>query len=173
MRSEINKSSRCGWFNKPIKCKGNKLSQNLGKILHKAGIQTVYKMNNKLNSRIIKRGKDILPKENIKGVVYQPDCNDCDAVYVGETKRRINTRIKVHENNIRLVSATNSVVTDHRINSGHDFGWKDYRILNKESNYFKRNIAEMLYIKYNKNYINKQNDTIRLNSIYDKILKYI
>ena len=45
----------------------DKLSQNLGKILHKAGIQTVYKMNNKLNSRIIKRSKDILPKENIRG----------------------------------------------------------------------------------------------------------
>ena len=151
----------------------DKLSQNLGKILHKAGIKTVYKMNNKLNSRIIKRGKDILPKENIKGVVYQLNCGGCDAVYVGETKRRINTRIKEHENNIRLVSATNSVITDHRINSGHDFGWKDFKILNKESNYFKRNIAEMLHIKSNKNCINKQNDTIRLNSIYDKILKYI
>ena len=63
-------------------------------VRHKAGIQTVYKMNNKLNSRIIKRGKDILPKENIKGVVYQLNCNDYDAVYVGETKRRINTRSK-------------------------------------------------------------------------------
>ena len=92
---------------------------------------------------------------------------------MGETKRRINTRIKEHENNIRLVSATNSVITDHRIDTGPDFGWKDYRILNKESNYFKRNIAEMLHIKSNKNCINKQNDTIRLNSIYDKILKYI
>ena len=85
----------------------DKLSQNLGKILHKAGMQTVYKMNNKLNSQIIKRGKDILPKENIKGVFYQLNCNDCDAVDVGETKRQINTRIKEHENNIRLDSAIN------------------------------------------------------------------
>ena len=48
---------------------------------------------------------------------------------------------------IRLVSATNSVITDHKIDSGHDFGWKDYKILSKESNYFTRNIAEMLHIK--------------------------
>ena len=150
----------------------DKLSQNLGEILHKSGIQTVYKMN-KLNSQIIKRGKDIIPKENTRGVVYQLNCNDCDAVYVGETKKRINKRIKGHENNTRLVSASNSVITDHRIDSGHDFGWKDYKISNRESHYFKKYIAEMIHIKSNNNCINKQNDTSRLNSINDKILKYI
>ena len=31
----------------------------------------------------------------------------------------------------------------------------------------------MLHIKSNNNCIDKQNDTSRLNSIYDKILKYI
>ena len=65
----------------------DKLSHNLGKILHKAGIQTGYKINNKLNSQIIKRDKNILPKENTKGVVYQLNCKDCDVVYVDETKR--------------------------------------------------------------------------------------
>ena len=33
-------------------------------------------------------------------------------------------------------------------------------------------MTEMLYIKSNKNCINKQSDTDNLNSIHDKILKY-
>ena len=102
----------------------DKLSQNLGKMFHKAGIQTVYEMNNELNSQIIKRGKDIFPKENTKGVAYELNCYDYDAVYV---------------------------ITDNRIDSGHAFGWKDNQILNRESNYFKSDIAEMLHIKSNNN----------------------
>ena len=31
----------------------------------------------------------------------------------------------------------------------------------------------MLYIESNKNYVNEKSDTDNLNSIYDKILKYI
>ena len=63
---------------------------------------------------VIYEGNKWSLKRDTKGVVYQHNCNDCDAIYVGETKRGINTRIEEYENNIQLVSATNSVITDHR-----------------------------------------------------------
>jgi len=38
--------------------------------------------------RIIKPQKDRLPDYSKKNVVYKISCNDCDATYVGQTKRK-------------------------------------------------------------------------------------
>jgi len=33
-------------------------------------------------------------------VVYKIECKDCETSYVGQTKRRLTTRIREHRNNI-------------------------------------------------------------------------
>ena len=48
--------------------------------------------------------------------------------------------------------------------------WDNVEILDKESNYKKRLISEMVYIKKQKKPLNEQRDTDNLNRIYDKIL---
>jgi len=48
------------------------------------------------------------------GVVYRLDCENCEQVYIGQTKRNIETRIKEHKNNIKNASRNYSVVTNHR-----------------------------------------------------------
>ena len=69
------------------------------------------------------------------------------------------------------------MVTKHRINnksdlgSQHDFDWDNIKILHKESNYFKRIIAEMFFIKKEgKNSINVVSDLKDYNPSYDIIL---
>jgi len=39
---------------------------------------------------------------------------DCDASYVGQTKRTLNTRVSEHRNDARRNTTQNSVITDHR-----------------------------------------------------------
>ena len=54
---------------------------------------------------------------------------------------------------INLNEKYHNVVTKHRINNKNDtgsqnnFDWDNIKILHKETNYFKRIIAEMFYIK--------------------------
>jgi len=103
-------------------------------------------------------------------VVYKIDCNDCDKVYIGQTKRHLLTRIKEHRNNIKNQSGNFSVVTDHRLSFNHNFDWDNPNILHKEKNRKKREIAEMFFIKKYNNTINLQKDTENLNPIYDKII---
>jgi len=105
----------------------------------------------KLDS-IIKRGKDKLePKQNT-GVVYRLDCKDCERVYIGQTKQHLETRVREHRNNIKNASGNNSVVTNHRLSTNHEFKWDNVSILHKEKNRRKSEIAEMFYIKkYKKN----------------------
>lgn len=52
-----------------------------------------YVIKNKLN-KFIKNHKDPLPNYNCSNVVYKINCDDCDASYVGQTKRQRNKRIK-------------------------------------------------------------------------------
>ncbi|XP_071575678.1 uncharacterized protein [Temnothorax nylanderi] len=79
---------------------------------------------------------------------------DCDASYVGQTKRQLRTRIKEHKANIKLDASKHSVVSEHIIRSDHSFDWDNVRILEVEHNYKKRLTAEMIHIKEQPNGIN-------------------
>jgi len=131
-----------------------------------------YTIPKKLNN-IIKKGKDKLDNKMNTGVVYKLECNDCEKVYIGQTKRHLETRIKEHKNNIRNSSGIQSVVTNHRVSENHEFKWDEPIILHKEKNRRKREIAEMFFIKKFKKKevsLNLQKDTDNLNPIYDKVI---
>jgi len=119
---------------------------------------------------IIKRGKDRLDNQQVTEVVYKINCNKCDKVYIGQTKRHLGTRIKEHRNNIKNKSGNFSVVTDHRLSLSHNFDWDNPNILHKEKNRKKREIAEMFLIKKFDYTINLQKDTENLSPIYDKTI---
>ncbi|KYN16344.1 hypothetical protein ALC57_11400, partial [Trachymyrmex cornetzi] len=119
---------------------------------------------------LIRRGKDKLDIFSNNNVVYKIDCENCDACYVGQTKRRLGTRIKEHRSDIRKNTGSPSVITDHRIEFDHNFKWNDVRILDSESSY-KRLLSEMIYIKRQKHGINKMKDTESLPELYSDIIQ--
>lgn len=51
--------------------------------------------------KIIKKGKDQLDFLSYQDVVYKISCDDCEASYVGQTKRRLKTRLQEHMSDIR------------------------------------------------------------------------
>ena len=85
-------------------------------------ISIVSSYNNTLHN-IIKLGKDKCNKWDIMGVIYKIDCLDCDASYVGQTKRSLKDRVKEHEINKNL----DSVITLHLFENNHNFNWKVLR----------------------------------------------
>jgi hypothetical protein len=89
-------------------------------------------------------------------------------VYVGQTKRQLNTRIK--EQNINKNSESLNVISNHRLETGHNFDWDNTKILHTEINYNKRIISKSLHIKKQKNGINKKIDTELFPEIYLPIL---
>jgi len=123
----------------------------------------------KLN-KFIKVHKDILSTLSRPNVVYKINCSNCDASYVGQTKRILNARISEHRNYIRRKSTQSSVITDHRLQSNHEFDWDDVEVLDEKKNYKKRLISEMIHIKKQPNGLNFQNDTDLLDSIYNNLI---
>jgi len=124
---------------------------------------------NRLN-RFIKVHKDRVDREQCSGVVYKLQCNDCDASYVGQTKRQLLTRTEKHMSNIKLDPTKHSVVSNHIKLSNHSFDWSNVQILDSEPNYYKRITSEMIHIKEQRNGINSHTDTELLNSAYFNIL---
>jgi len=94
------------------------------------------------------------------------NANDCDASYVGQTKRQLSTKIKEHRNNYKSTTAKSSVLTQHSLQFSHSFDWNNIQILDTEPNFFKRSISEMLYIKEQLNGINAQTDTELLDEYF-------
>lgn len=91
----------------------------------------------------IKVHKDKIETGSRNNVVYKISCKDCNATYVGQTKRLLKNRIKEHYRHITRNTDQNSVITDHRL-SGHEFDWDNIDILDEETNLHERLISEMI-----------------------------
>ncbi|XP_018361286.1 PREDICTED: uncharacterized protein LOC108760014 [Trachymyrmex cornetzi] len=147
----------------------NSISNKVSKSINKANYMIGYRCLNKLN-RFIKVQKDKNEQENNNNVIYKIDCKNCEASYVGQTKRQLKTRIKEHKNNFKLDQSKHSVITNHMNENNHEFNWDAVNILDFESNYRKRNISEMIHIKEQKKGLNLMKDTELLDKSYSNII---
>jgi len=100
------------------------------------------------------------------GVVYRITCQNCDASYIGQTKRKLRTRTKEHNSDIRKKNGSPSVITEHRLNLNYDFEWDSIKLIDNERSYHKRLISEMVHIKKQQYGLNKQSDTDLLSISY-------
>ncbi|XP_071581632.1 uncharacterized protein [Temnothorax nylanderi] len=96
------------------------LSENIRRTVNRCGLDVLYTILKKLDS-IIKRGKDKLENMKKTGVVYKIECNDCNASYIGQTLRHLETRVKEHLSDIKKDVNKHSVVSKHRLTHGHNF----------------------------------------------------
>lgn len=114
-----------------------------------------------------------MPINNRTEVVYKLDCKNCNASYIGQTKRHLGTRVKEHFNNIKLHASNFSVISKHKSEFNHDFDWSMPIILHNEKHVRKREIAEMFFIKKFDNTINLHKDTENFNNIYERLIKVV
>ena len=103
-----------------------KLKKSLVSLFSKAYPQVDLKIVFRTTLRIANlfRYKDIIPKRLKSFIVYGVYCTDCDACYVGKTKRHLITRFKEHTD-VRKPTA----VMDHVMNNNHNVIFDDVKIL--------------------------------------------
>ena len=77
----------------------------VSQVLSDLNIQVCFKPVNTLR-KILSHPKDHVHMMSKSNVVYKVKCADCDASNVGETKRRLETRIAEHRKAIEKVTAT-------------------------------------------------------------------
>lgn len=76
-------------------------------MLGEYGFKILYTISKKLD--IIRKGKDRLNNNKRTEVVYKINCADCNATYIGQTKRHIETHLKEHHADI-IVTNTSIII---------------------------------------------------------------
>ena len=128
------------------------MSHNIKRHLNDYNLTTVFRNTSKLD-KYIKLGKDPLEKLENSNVIYKIPCLDCSKPYVGQIGRMLFVRSEEYEKNINLNEKYHNVVTKHiknnKSNTGSqdDFDWASIKISHRESNYLKKVIAEMFFMK--------------------------
>lgn len=125
-------------------------SKTLKGIINNDNIAVAHKSNITLRHLFTKK-KTKIDKLKTDNVVYELTCvgnerDQCNKVYVGTTKRMLNTRILEHEADIKKGKET-TALAQHIKESGHTVDFKSVKILDKERVENKRYTLETLRIQ--------------------------
>lgn len=133
------------------------LSKNINNIIkNKSSFKIYFRRINKLYN-YIKLHKDEDKKDAQNNIIYKIECKSGQASYVGQTKRKLYTRINEHK---KLQPSNITAVSEHVMDSNHIIDWENVKIVDKEPIFHKRRISEMLHIKLQPNALNKATDRV-------------
>ena len=80
------------------------------------------------------------------GVVYRIPC-ECGKVYIGETGRPMQDRIKEHDRDVRLARTETSAVSEHAHNTGHKPLWNKVKFIDRDPYYYTRRVKEAIHVR--------------------------
>ncbi|KAL9964643.1 hypothetical protein ACROYT_G028317 [Oculina patagonica] len=129
------------------------LSEQLRRCLQQQGVRAVFKSETTLRSQLV-RPKDAVDSTKQDGVVYRIPC-ECGKVYIGETGRPMQDRIKEHDRGIRLARIQTSAVAEHTNNTGHCPLWNEVKFIDRDSHWYTRRVKEAIHIRLHPNNINR------------------
>ena len=116
----------------------------MAQLLKTIGINVAFKNNNNVKTTLIKNS----PTCN-KGCVYEIPCKSCSKVYIGQTGKDLNDRLKQHKQSIRYGQENSAIFTHVRYHN-HCIDWENTKkIVNNCNNIQTRNIIESCLIKEN------------------------
>ena len=92
---------------------------------------------------ILRRIKTPLPETQKTGVIYEIPSR-CGQVYIGETCKTLNYRMKEHS--VQRIDTNNSLAA-HVKEASHDISWENAKVLQGEQHKIRRKIKEAVLIQ--------------------------
>jgi hypothetical protein len=81
---------------------------------------------------------------------------ECGRVYIGQTGRSVDIRLKEHQRHIRLEHPDKSAVAEHSIDQGHRIQFHNYSILATKTRYMDRIVRAAIEIDLHPYNINRE-----------------
>ncbi|XP_025997189.1 uncharacterized protein LOC113005620 [Solenopsis invicta] len=110
-------------------------TEHISRILSKHNIRVIFKPQKKI-AQLLPNPKDQRSSLETPGV-YKIPCV-CGKVYIGETGRKISTRIKEHQRCAKYSHFSQSALAEHWMETGHAVQYDKSIILNPSQGYFAR-----------------------------------
>ena len=82
--------------------------------------------------------KDRIPLQQQAGVVYRISCGTCPKVYVGQTCRMLDHRLKEHKRALTSGNLAQSAVAEHAAHESHVIVWKEAKVVYTHPRYHQR-----------------------------------
>ena len=96
-------------------------SETISRILRSYNIRVAHKPTTTLR-HLLTNVKDRDEPSNRQSAVYKIKCSDCQASYIGETGRNLNTRLTEHKRATRNGDANNHIAVHHQL-TNHNIDW--------------------------------------------------
>ena len=138
---------------------------NIPRMLKPLGINVIFKFTNCLNDLIIKNSP-----ESDSNIIYKISCSDCNSIYVGQTSKTLNARIKQHKNYVKN-AYDNSALFKHAFQNDHCINWVNSSKIINCNNWVDRNIIESFIILCNSNTLNISKGIYSFDPIMTCLLK--
>ena len=141
---------------------GMEIVQSLG---HKCNVDVAFKYKSTIKSLLVKNKCSV---ESGAGI-YKIPCNDCSLVYIGETGRNLETRIKEHKYAIKSCNFNNAIF-NHVYKEDHRINWNDSNLMYKSNDFKKRKIIEATCIQKYDNF-NLNDGTYKLDPLMTSLVE--
>ena len=128
-------------------------SETISRILQPYNIRVAHKPTTTLR-HLLANIKDRDEPNNRQGAVYKIKCSDCQASYIGETGRNLNTRLTEHKRATRNGDVNNHIAVHHQL-TDHNIDWDTTQCLTYSTNYFQRLTLESWYTNLEQTPLNR------------------
>ena len=117
--------------------------------------------------QILVNPKDPIPIQHKVGIVYRVPCKDCPKVYVGQSGRTLECRIKEHKRAVERGNTEMSAIAEHAWRNDHRVDWEAVDVLDVNTEWYKRCVIESWHIQHEKETLNR--DLGLLSQIYNTL----
>ena len=136
----------------------NEIGQIVTNMYPHLNLNLIFKNSFNINSFF--KHKESLSPALRSSIIYKYDCEDCDASYIGSTKRQFSVRMAEHRGrSVRtgkpISSAHNSSIFNHAMNNNHPVKEENFKIINNSHNHFDLRLIEAMEIKRAKTTLNE------------------
>ena len=104
--------------------------------------------------KLLTNVKDKDQPRDRQGAVYKIKCCDCQATYIGETGRNLNTRLTEHRRATRNGDINNNIA-EHHLQTNHRIDWDSATCVTYNTNYYQRIVLESWFTNLEQTPINR------------------
>ena len=125
------------------------------RLLRPFNIDVAHKPTHKLRSYFVKH-KDKTQTTQNNNAIYMIPCKNCPQQYIGQTSKKIETRLTEHKNAINRRDLL-SLPAKHTYDNGHTFNWTETKLLGRATTRHAREFKEAWH-SIDKNTMNRHID---------------
>ena len=104
--------------------------------------------------KLLCKPKDQSAIEDKNNIVYEIDCNNCEAVYFGESKRSLKLHSDEHIRSHKSCDCEKNIIAKHCWGADHNFRCDQKKVVDRKSRLIPIKIKETIHSLKNLNYIN-------------------